>query len=122
MYRSHPNLLRAIFRKPDLHHGRERFIRHLDAIWIITVQQHHSILRHDPEQMPKAGFDLIEIAKDVGVVELDVVHDQQLGQVMQELGALVEKGGVVFIAFDDENFESVKCAPCPRFLGMPPIM
>ena len=36
------------------------------------------------------------------MVELEVVDDGDLGQVMDELAALVEEGGVVFVALDDE--------------------
>jgi hypothetical protein len=42
-----------------------------------------------------------EVVEDVGVVELEVVDDDQLGQVMEELAALVEEGGVVLVALDD---------------------
>jgi hypothetical protein len=42
--------------------------------------------------------------EDVGVIELEVVDDRDLGQVMDELAALVEERGVVFVALDDEPF------------------
>ena len=43
-----------------------------------------------------------EVRVDVGVVELDVVDDGDVGQVLQELRRLVEERAVVFVAFDDE--------------------
>jgi len=42
------------------------------------------------------------------VIELDVVHDEQLWQVVNELRALVEKGGVVLVAFDHEIFRVIE--------------
>ena len=36
------------------------------------------------------------------MVELDVVYDDQFRQVVDEFRALVEEGGVVFVALDDE--------------------
>ena len=42
-------------------------------------------------------------AIDVGVIELDVVDDGDVGQVLQELRGLVEVGAVVLVAFDDER-------------------
>ena len=39
-----------------------------------------------------------------GVIELDVIHDHDLRQVMNELSAFVEKGGVVLVAFEHKIF------------------
>ena len=41
-------------------------------------------MRHDVEQPPEAELDLIEVVEDVGMIELDVVHDQKLRQVVDE--------------------------------------
>ena len=43
-----------------------------------------------------------EVFKNVGVIEFEIVEDGDLGQVVDELAALVEKGRVVFVALDDE--------------------
>ena len=45
-----------------------------------------------------------EVLEDVRVIEFQVVDDRDLGLVMDELAALVEEGGVVFVALDDEPF------------------
>ena len=50
----------------------------------------------------KASQDGIEIRVDVGVIELDVIDDGDIGQILEELRRLVEERAVVFIAFDDE--------------------
>jgi len=76
----------------------------LHAVWIIAIQQHHAVLRYDVEQTAEAQFDLREIVKDVGMIELDVVHDQQFGQVVNEFRALVEERAVVFVTLNDEIF------------------
>ncbi len=55
-------------------------------------------IREAPERQP----DLVEVRVDVGVIELDVVDDGDVGQVLQELGRLVEERAVVLVAFDDE--------------------
>ena len=36
------------------------------------------------------------------MVELDVVYHDQLGEIVEEFRALIEKGGVVFISLNDE--------------------
>ena len=60
---------------------------------------------------------------DIGVVELDVVDDEQFGQVVNKLAALVEKSGVVLVALDDViRRGALNRAPWPRLLGKPPIM
>src|SRR5207253_5114023 len=69
------------------------------------------ILRNDIEQTPEAKLDFIEVVEDVSVIELDVVYDQQFRQVMHKFRALVEKGGVVLVAFDHEILRIVQaCA------------
>ena len=66
------------FREPDFDHLRETILRDFHAIGIVAVQQDHAVLRNDVEQTPEAQLDLIEIFKNVGVIELDVVYDQQV--------------------------------------------
>src|ERR1700709_597161 len=58
--------------------------------------------------MAEAGLDLIEVAKNIRVIELDIIHDYQLRQVMNELRPLVEKRGVVFVAFDHKKLRIVE--------------
>ena len=81
---------------------RAAILRDLDAIVVVAVDQHHSIFGHDVEQPFKAQFDFVDVVKNIRVIELDVVHDHELREVMNELRALVEKRAVVFVAFDDE--------------------
>ena len=52
-------------------------------------------------KVSKAGNDDVEVGVDVGVVELDGGEHRRPGGKVDELGALVEKGGVVLIAFHD---------------------
>src|SRR5438552_765582 len=52
----------------------------------------------------KAQFDFFETAKNISVIELDIIHHDQFGQVMDELRALVEKSRVVLVAFDHKIF------------------
>src|ERR1051326_1640659 len=102
------NSLRAIFGEPDLDHLRAAISRDFDTVVVVAVDQDHSVFRHDVEQALKTELDLVDVAKDVGVIELDIVHDHQFGQVMNELRALVEKRSVVFVAFDHEIFGIVE--------------
>ena len=43
--------LRAIFRKADLDNGRQGIARDFHAVWIVAVEQDHSVLRHDVDQL-----------------------------------------------------------------------
>src|SRR5207249_11482995 len=86
-----PDSLGAILREANLDHLRQAILCNLDAIGIVAIHEHHSILRNDIEQAPEAELDFVEIFKDVCVIEFDVVYDHQLRQVMNEFGALVEK-------------------------------
>ncbi|MNY04797.1 hypothetical protein D3C86_1374940 [compost metagenome] len=53
--------------------------------------------------MMELRLDGSKIREDVGVIELKVVQDGGAGAVVDELAALVEEGGVVFVRFDDEE-------------------
>ena len=44
-----------------------------------------------------------EIAKDIRVVEFQVIENEDAGAIVNEFAAFVEKGGVVFVALDDEG-------------------
>jgi hypothetical protein len=44
-----------------------------------------------------------QVVEDVGVVELQVVQDGRARAVVDELAALVEEGGVVFVGFDHKE-------------------
>ena len=64
----------------------------------------------------KLELDRVEIGENIGVIELDVVHDEQLGQVMNELRAFIEKRGVVFVALDHEIFRVIEAGALPKVL------
>jgi hypothetical protein len=64
-------------------------------------------------QVVKLALDCRQVIKDVGVVELEVVQDRGARPVMNELAALVEEGGVVFIGFDHER----RCAAAGQLHG-----
>ena len=53
--------------------------------------------------MGERAQDVVEVAEDVGMVELAVIDREDVRQVLDELAALIEEGRVVFIAFDDEG-------------------
>ena len=50
----------------------------------------------------KVALHRLFVLEDVGVVELHRGEDRDVGPVVEELGALVEEGGVVLVALDDE--------------------
>ena len=62
-----------------------------------------------------------EIFKNVRVIEFQVVDDRDLRQVMDELAALVEKRGVIFVALDDEPFAVREARALAKLFGMPPM-
>ena len=60
-------------------------------------------------QSLECGLDLVEVAVDVSVIELDRCQDHRVRKVVQKLWAFVEERGVVFIAFDDELSAGAEC-------------
>src|SRR5215469_16898164 len=59
--------------------------------------------RHEIDEALEGSLDGAEVCVDVGVVELNVSEDQRVREVVQELRTLVEEGGVVLVALDDEG-------------------
>src|SRR5579859_1073870 len=53
-------------------------------------------------QALECGFYRVKIFVDVGVIELDRSEDDGVGKVVEEFRSLVEKGSVIFVAFEDE--------------------
>lgn len=71
------------------------------GIWVIAVDEGDAVAGDDVEKSAEAEFDFLDVLVDVGVVEFDVVDDDALGKVVEEFGAFVEEGGIVFVAFED---------------------
>jgi hypothetical protein len=94
-------------------HGRLGFIQHVPNRGAPDTGDDEPGARHDANQPAERELDRFEIAVDVGVVELDVLDQDDMGKIVQELGRLVEKRGVVFVALDDE----VRAAPDPKAAG-----
>ena len=71
-------------------------------VGVVAVGQEQAVARDDVDEALKGSLDFGEAAKNVGVIELEVVDDDGLGEVVDELAALVEKRGVVFVALNHE--------------------
>src|SRR5437870_13614386 len=75
--------------------------RFADRLTVPTGDQ-LSLARHQSHQATKRELHGVEIFVDVRMIEFNVIDDCDLRQVMHELRALIEVGGVVFVAFNDE--------------------
>ena len=78
------------------------YVEQRRQVRVVAVGQQQAVARNEADEVLEGGLDGFEALEDVGMVELKVVDERHLGQVMHELAALVEEGGVVFVAFDDE--------------------
>src|SRR5215469_1752079 len=56
------------------------------------------------DEQTKSFLDFVQVAKDVGMIELDRRENNGLGKVVEEFRAFIEKCSVVFVAFQDEMF------------------
>ena len=70
---------------------------------LVAVADDQTAGRQSPHKMMELRFDGRQVGKDVGVVELQIVQHQRAWMVVDELGALVTEGRVVFVSFDDEE-------------------
>ena len=68
-----------------------------------AIRNDETVARNDPHQMMKLRLDGGQVGKDIGVVELEIVENRRARVVVDELGALVEEGGVVLVGLDHEE-------------------
>ena len=61
-----------------------------------------SAARDQVHQALECRLDGIEVFVDVGMIEFDRGENDGVRKVVQELRSLVEEGGVVLVAFEDE--------------------
>ena len=62
----------------------------------------------------KLSFDCGQIVKDVRVIKLEVIQNHRSGSVVDELAALVKKGGVEFVCFNDKVFSTAQTGRHPK--------
>src|SRR5262249_59215665 len=62
----------------------------------------------------EGGLDRVQVCEYSRVVELDRGKDDRLGKVVKELGAFIEEGGVVLVAFQDEVFSLAQRKTAPE--------
>ncbi len=53
-------------------------------------------------QVRKHRFDMVQIPENIGMIELHAGHDRDKRIIMHEFGPFVEKGCIVFIAFNHQ--------------------
>jgi hypothetical protein len=58
-------------------------------------------LRDLLKELAKGFLNGGEVGVDVGVVEFDVVENDELGKVVEELTSFIGEGGVVLVSFEN---------------------
>ena len=84
-------------------HPAPRRCRDLAGHRTVLVAHKQAATGYQVCQTAERGLDLIQIAIDVGVVELHRTQDRRVGPVVHELRPLVEEGRVVLVTLDDER-------------------
>ena len=89
--------------RPDAYHARPRHRTECAKIGIVAIHHDAAIVRDDAHEMGKRALHVGEVAKNIRVIELEVVEHGNTRRVVNELAPLVEEGAVVFVAFDHER-------------------
>ena len=87
-----------------LHRSPATALQHTIKRGFAAVADDQAIAGNSADQMMKLCFYRVQIGKDVRMIELEIVEYRGARMVMHEFGTLVEKCGVVFIRFDDEEW------------------
>ena len=67
--------------------------------------------------MPKGALHILQIAKDIRMIELEIVQNGDPGTIMDELAALVEESGVILIALDHKRTPRSELRPSGKIVG-----
>jgi hypothetical protein len=89
--------------QPERLDAAARLTQDFDECRALASRHQQPVPRDDVQQPREGGLDGGEVGIDVRVVELDVAHDRDRRQVVDELGPLVEEGRVVLVALDHER-------------------
>src|SRR5215510_10036762 len=81
---------------------RPRRLRNRNRIGIVAAHNQRAVGRNDVNQPTERALDVIEIAIDVSVVELNAGEDHVGRSVVEKFRTLIEKGGVVLIALEHD--------------------
>src|SRR5689334_21291400 len=82
--------------------GAGRAFQERRELGIVAVGQQEPVARNEANQATEGRLDGGEVLENVGVIEFEIIDDGDLGQVMDELAAFIEEGGIVLVAFDNE--------------------
>src|SRR5215472_2561 len=92
------------FIKAETFHGTMRHMQQRRQVRVVAIAQQQAIAWNQPDKVFEGRLNRFQVSENVRVIELQVVNDGNLGQVMNEFAALVEKSGVVLVSFDDKPF------------------
>ena len=95
--------LPAVFGTEFFHRRPAAFVERVLQALLLSVADDEAFRRHGAYEVVELGLYRTQVGKDVGVVEFQIVQHGGTRAVMHKFGALVEKGGVVFVGFDDEK-------------------
>ncbi len=87
----------------QLHRSPATGGQHLRQIDIGLGVNHQAIAGHRTHHMVELFLDGLDVFENIGVVVFKIVEDQGPRQVMDKLGTLVEKGGIVFVRLDHKK-------------------
>ena len=96
--------LPALFGTEFFHRRPAAFVQSVLQALLLSVADDEAFRRHGAYQMMELGLNGAQISKNVGVVEFQIVQNGGTRTVVYKFGAFIEKGGVVFVGFDDEEW------------------
>ena len=88
--------------------------QHFGQVRVLAIDDQPAATRHGAHEVMELALDRGDVGKDVGVVVFEVVEDRDQRPVVDELAALVEERGVVFVGLDHELARRCPRAPTRR--------
>src|SRR5579859_4599016 len=75
----------------------------LGDVFAAVIGDDEAAAGNEIDEALEGGLHGVEVGVDVGVIKFDVGENERVRKVVQELGSLVEEGGVVLVAFNNEG-------------------
>src|SRR6266404_1296109 len=94
-----------------------RDIEQWRQVQVVPIGKEQTVARNESDEMLERSFDGLEVRKDICMIELEVINNRNLGQIMHKLAALIKKGGVVLIPFNDKPFAIGKPRALAQVIG-----
>ena len=72
-----------------------------ERVGIVRIDESQTVLRDLLKKLAKGFLNGGEVGVDVGVVEFNIIENDEFGKIVEELASFIGEGGVVLVSFEN---------------------